>query len=382
LLLGSILITTEFGLVQRSVFAFDQPETQIVMLAIQVLLVLIGVISASLPTMAGETKVVPILSVFHHWDHHWYIWLPGDPVYEAVEVMSRERAVGAPPLEWVFFTERVAPKRQVQFFNDVQLATFRGGHFREITFAMTGAQGQPRGITVALTDADGDAIAIDLQFAAGAQLVTTGAGLTDQSGHSADRHLLIFFREKNAIAQDRHVVRAGADRAHPQPGQNHPAPWPAAYSSNIFVAVFPFAERDFLFRAGGPPEQGVIRFSTGASQGVAVADLADGTQLELVDSADGRMQFYRHRSSNHVFEISFEPPLPSTGHGARAIASVCRMSLDGFRDLVTGTVRVSQRADVVVLDWLFEMPESSEPVADHRHLQNRQRRADRGPSRP
>jgi hypothetical protein len=301
--------------------------------------------------------VVPILSIFHHWDHHWYIWLPGDPVYEAVEVMSRERAVGAPPLVWVFFTERVEPKRQVHYFNDVQLAKLREGQFREITFAMTGTQGRPRGITVALTDAGGGPIVIDVQFAAGVQLVTSGAGLTDQSGHSADRHLLIFFREKNAIAQDRHVMRAGADRAHPQPGQNHPAPWPAAYSSNILVAVFPFAERGFLFRAGGPPEQGVIRFSAAASQGVAVADLADGTQLELVDSADGRLQLYRHRSGNHVFEISFEPPLPSTGHGTAATASVCRMSLDRFRDLVTCAVRVSQRADTVVLDWLFESPE-------------------------
>ena len=33
------------------------------------------------------------------------------------------------------------------------------------------------------------------------------------------------------------------------------------------------------------------------------------------------------------------------------------MSLDGFRDLMTGVVRVSKRADAVVLDWLFEMPE-------------------------
>ena len=150
-------------------------------LAIQVLLAFIAIISPPFPTKAGETKVVPILSVFHHWDHHRYIWLPGDPVYEAVEVMSRARSVDA-PLVWVFFTERAAPKRQVHYFNDVQLAKARGGHFREITFAMTGAQGQPRGITVALTDVDGSPIAVELKFAAGVQLVTSGAGLTDQSG--------------------------------------------------------------------------------------------------------------------------------------------------------------------------------------------------------
>ena len=299
--------------------------------------------------------MVPIFSVFHHWDHHWYIWLPGDPVYEAVEVMSRARSVGA-PLVWVFFTERAAPKRQVHYFNDIQLAKARGGHFREITFTMTGAQGQPRGITIALTDVDGSPIAVDLQFAAGAHLLTSGAGLTDQSGHSADRHLLIFFREKNAIAQDPHVIRAGVDRAHPQPGQNHPVPWPAAYSSNIFVAVFPFAERRVTFGAEGRAEQGVIHFEA-VSRDVAAADLADGTKLELVESADGQMQLYRQGNGNHVLEISFEPPLPSTGRQLAATSSVCRIALDGFRDLVTGTVRVTQRDNTVILDWSFEMPE-------------------------
>src|SRR5262245_32098411 len=192
-----------------------------------------------------------------------------------------------------------------------------------------------------LTDVDGSPIAVDLQFAAGAHLLTSGAGLTDQSGHSADRHLLIFFREKNAIAQDPHVIRAGVDRAHPQPGQNHPVPWPAAYSSNIFVAVFPFAERRVTFGAEGRAEQGVIHFEA-VSQDVAAADLADGTKLELVESADGQMQLYRQGNGNHVLEISFEPPLPSTGRQLAATSSVCRIALDGFRDLVTGTVRVTQ----------------------------------------
>jgi hypothetical protein len=93
------------------------PRRQSVMrLAVYGCLVFLGLMSVPLPTIARDAKVVPILSVFNHWDHHWYIWLPGDPVYEAVEVMSRERGVGASPLVWVFFTERVAPKRQVHYF--------------------------------------------------------------------------------------------------------------------------------------------------------------------------------------------------------------------------------------------------------------------------
>jgi len=44
----------------------------------------------------------------------------GDPIYEAVEVMSNERGADAPPLVVVFFTERAVPKRQVHYFNDTR----------------------------------------------------------------------------------------------------------------------------------------------------------------------------------------------------------------------------------------------------------------------
>ncbi len=47
---------------------------------------------------AAQTPLVPIVSGFQHWDHHWYLWLPGDPVYEAVEVMAAERGPNAIPL--------------------------------------------------------------------------------------------------------------------------------------------------------------------------------------------------------------------------------------------------------------------------------------------
>src|SRR5262249_53208606 len=59
------------------------------------------------PARAEDLPVVPLLSFFAHWDHHWYVWLKGDPTYEAVEVMSRQRGTEAPQV-WVFFTERAA----------------------------------------------------------------------------------------------------------------------------------------------------------------------------------------------------------------------------------------------------------------------------------
>ena len=44
---------------------------------------------------AGATApVVPLVTVHNHWDHHWFVWLPRHPVYEAVEVLSSEPAGG------------------------------------------------------------------------------------------------------------------------------------------------------------------------------------------------------------------------------------------------------------------------------------------------
>ena len=42
--------------------------------SISILLALVG---ASLSSKAQEAQIVPILSNFYHWDHHWYVWLPG-----------------------------------------------------------------------------------------------------------------------------------------------------------------------------------------------------------------------------------------------------------------------------------------------------------------
>jgi hypothetical protein len=72
----------------------------------------------------------------------------------------------------------------------------------------------------------------------------------------------VFFREKNAFAQTWHVRIAGTDVAVPQPGQNHPAPFPAAYSSNIFVGGFPYGERRVSFNAVGSGEDVKVERST------------------------------------------------------------------------------------------------------------------------
>jgi hypothetical protein len=302
--------------------------------------------------------MVPIVSHFEHWDHHWFIWLPGDSTYEAVEVMSSDRSdAESPPLVWVFFTERAPPKRQWHYFNDAQAAAARGARFSGFDFTIAGAVDQPRGVKLSLADSDGRSVEIEAQFGPDARLTTRGAGLTDQSGHSADRHLLLFFREKNAITSNRSVMRAGIDLSRPHPPENHFAPWPAAYSRNIFVAIFPFEERRVAFGARGPAEPNLARFVEVDTSGVLVAHLADGTKLELATTSDGRLKAYRHLHGRHVLEIDFAPPLPPTNKSSEPTISAFRISVDGFRDLFTGAVEVIGGEMAAVVDWRFESPE-------------------------
>jgi hypothetical protein len=304
---------------------------------------------------ATETPLVPIISFLRHWDHHWYVWLRGDPVYEAVEVMAAERGRDAGPLVWVFFTERDGPKHQVHYYNDARVAAALGANFRDIAFTMGGAVGAPRDIDVRFTDGGGRPVALEIRSGPNTQLVTQGAGLTNQMGHSGDRMLLVFFREKNAFAQAAHVTIAGVDVATPQPGQNHPAPFSAAYSANIFASGFPFRDQRVNFTNDGG-DADAIRFAPSSRPGQYFAVLPDTSQIELAAS-DGDLEYYRHRNGEHLLEIRFRPPLPRTDRrDIIDVDSAFRISLDGFHDLLTGSVHVSRQSDRITLDWRYEVP--------------------------
>jgi hypothetical protein len=282
--------------------------------------------------------------------------LPGDPVYEAVEVMAAERGPDTAPLVWVFFTERDGAKRQIHYYNDPRLAAAMGAQSRDIAFTMAGPDGGPRGVSVSLVDMTGRPIEIGASFSPDARLITAGAGLTNQIGHSGDRMLLMFFRERNVFAQSSHVMIAGIDASIPQAGRS--APFPAAYSSNILIGLFPFGERRTSFEAAGPDqEKGVMHFTPTGVAGVYSATRPDRTSVELVSGPDAALQYFRHRSGPHVLEVSFVPPLPPPGGLTANTESTYHISLDGFHDLLTGIVHVSRDGDAILLNWDFSAPD-------------------------
>jgi hypothetical protein len=308
----------------------------------------------------AETPLVPINSVLYHWDHHWYIWLPGDPVYEAVEVMAAERGPSDAPLVWVFFTEREGAKHQTHYLNDARIAAVLGGQTVDIAFKMTGAEGGSRGLSVAFKNNKGQSVAIDVEVNTDAPLRTEGGGLTNQIGHSADRLFLIFFREKAAFADKWRVLVDDVNVAATQPGQNHSAPFPAAYSHNIFVGGFPFGERRVAFDGHGANEDlGIVHFARASDNGPYTTTLRDRSRIELDATQDDALHAYRQSdpTGDHTLEITFNPPVPGPNRIASEVDSAFSISLDDFRNLLSGSAHVIRHDDAVKLEWRFDQPE-------------------------
>ncbi len=312
---------------------------------------------------ASAAPLVPIVSFLQHWDHHWYVWLPGDPVYEAVEILAAKPGPDTPPLLWVFFTERAPPKHQINYYNDAQVAAARAAQgaaaqFADIKFSVTGSDGEPRGVAAEFVDLQNRKVTIGVEFDRGTTLGTLGAGLTDQIGHSSERLLLLFFREKGARTQNPHVTIGGTDAAKLPPGQAYPLPFAAAYSSNILVGGFPFVGLDVSFDGGAEKPGRGVRFAPTATPDAYEAAPPNIGRVTLVTVSDGALARYqqRDRTGAHVIDIEFDPPLPPTSDLASETVSAFKISLDDFRDLLAGSIEVCRDGGAILIDWRFDKP--------------------------
>ena len=147
------------------------------------------------------------------------------------------------------FTERASPKRQHHYINCRDLAASTGWTYAAIDYATTGGAETPLGLFVRFADGQGKPVTINVDFAPGAHLSHLGAGLTDQTGHSADRLFLLFHRESTARTEQSAVTIDGIEVSEPRANEP-PPPFRAAYSRNIFVGTIPFGESRVSFGAG------------------------------------------------------------------------------------------------------------------------------------
>ena len=309
---------------------------------------------------AAAKPAIPLISYHHHFDHHWYVWLPRHPTYEAVEVMAIDAPFNPYRLVWVFFTERDGKKRQHHFMDDPLIAEGTDYfHYREIDYRRTGESGAGQSVHVSLTGLDGVPFEVEVD-AEGVPLTRDGAGLTDQSGHGADRVVMLFHRKRTAQAERNMVVIDGQDfssRAGDDPERMHR--FEAAYTAGIQIVVFPFGQWAFKgdeTRLGN--EAAGFSFAVEPREdGVAlVSDLPgynDRTTIELAGNGD--LERYRHDVGAHRMDISLDEPLPLTGPAPQS-ASRFSILMDPDEPVARGRVVSEPTESGRRLSWTIDTP--------------------------
>lgn len=300
--------------------------------------------------------LIPINTTFNHWDHHWFVWLPKHPTYECIEVMSRETESGKTPAVWVFLTERAGQKRQVHYLNDKALA-WPGTIVRDITYQKQGGLGAQ---SVRVTLADKDNVPIDLAVNVDPSAPMSKAGLTNQSGHSAGGIFMLFFREEAALAASNRVSIGGGDYSfNTQEGLAEKYPFMSAYSRGIFVATLPYGQARVSIKDGVILHNDRLALSRSAENGsIAYQSVPtpDGGFVSLEADEDGGLRSYRRVAGKHEMRIAFEPALraPESGTNTSTRYSI---SLDGFNDVVTGSMQTAENAGAWTFRWQHDQPQ-------------------------
>jgi len=326
----------------------------VAVLAVPVLLAVVPVTAGSAAARPEASTIsdplVPFSTIVDHWDHHWFLWLPHHPVYEAVEIASRDPDPDGRVAVWIWFTERTGAKHQIHYRNDRALAGLVGGEYRPIDFTISGDVGRPRGVAVRFDDVENRPVAIDVAFDPAQTLSRQGAGLTDQSGHMSDRGFLVFYRATNALAPDARVL-IGANNVtfdREQPAGGFPFKW--AYSHDITIGVIRYGP----FNAGFGPD----RFHPSSQAGGYVMQTPGGGSVSLITDPQGRLREYvDHGAGGAFLRVAFDPPLPSCGGGDQVRTSAFSVSIAAAADILKGTVEATCGGRVLVLVWRPSEPD-------------------------
>lgn len=309
---------------------------------------------------AQAAPAIPLISYHHSFDHHWYVWLPRHPKYEAVEVMTVDAPFNPYRLVWVFFTEREGEKRQHHFMDDPRIAEGTDYfHHREIDYRRTGGDGKGQGVHVSFTDLDGVRVEVEIN-AEGVPLTQADAGLTNQSGHGADRVVMLFHRKRTALAERHRVTIGGEDysfRVGDDPEGDHR--FVAAYAAGVQIVVFPFGTWTFTgdeTRLGN--EAAGFSFAVKAREGgvALVSELMgynDRTTVEL--NGDDALEGYRHDTGAHRMVIALDEALPLTGSAPQS-ASRFSVLMDPDEPVAGGSVVSAPTEGGRRLAWTIDTP--------------------------
>ena len=336
-------------------------KTSILVAAISLCTLLPQAISAS-----PQGLLVPVNTNFSYWDHHWIMWTPQHPVYEAIEVMVLDdREMPQNRLIRLFFTERAAGKKQVYYFSDRSMAqTWRGeAYHRNMEYIARGEPGHPLDLILKFQDKDNQPVEWVVDFDKSQSLNTEYSGLKDQGGHGAETVFLLFYNGPNAVTRTARLLIGGKDYSSQsaRPGEKERF-YTAAYSRGVYTPVISYGESSYTVDRDGLKNswRRTIRKVSESESGFLYRSdpfgYKDSGRIEIEASLQGEIRTYRHRYGEHSFKIEFDPALPSISSARQGQSVQYRISLDGFDNLAEGVLSVKRDGQIIQLDWQHQTP--------------------------
>lgn len=307
--------------------------------------------------------LIPVNTNFSHWDHHWIMWIPSHPVYEAIEVLSVDNPKSpGRKLIRVFFTERGTGK-QVQYFSDAGVArTWRGeAYHREIDYRTVGEFGKALDLIVKFKDKNDKLVELTVQGAADQKLSSIGSGLKAQGTHAADTVFLLFNNGLNVTNPTGHLSIDGIDYSKGTSSTSEARRYQTAYSLSAHAAVISFGESRYNFQNDSIVNSWgrTFRLVPGADAIVYRSNafgFGGESFIEVVTNQKQELVLYKHLNADHIFRISFDPALPNAETAKSGQVIRYAMSLHDAKDIVVGSLVVTKQGSRVIFDWKHDAP--------------------------
>src|SRR5262249_19305742 len=137
-----------------------------------------------------------------------------------------------------------------------------------------------------------------------------GAGLTNQSGHSASAFFLVFFREKNVRTTNSRLTIGGHDFSFPKdPSISAKYRFQAAYSFNVFVATIPYGQArvttddNTITLPSGQP----LKLESHSKHGAVYRTeaVSGGKVVTINVDSRGQLRSYEQANGDHSFGVRF-----------------------------------------------------------------------------
>ncbi len=294
------------------------------------------------------TVIIPLVSTFFHWDEHWFVGLPGHPLYKSLEVMIRGR--GGRGVVCACFTRREGSQSQICYVNDERLAAHWPGEafYRYIQYDTHDNTG--RGETLRIEFLDADNQVVSWFVTAGTSSCGAPAGLSDRSTHADAEMFVLLFRETVVEAAMSRLTLGSVTFEHDEQRPNYSTMVPPLFSSNIYMAMIAFENTTFVPEHGHMLDSKGRRYFVVPTRKSQKQDRWTAGTIHLMTTSEGELLQQRQYHGDHVFTIGFDPPMSSVRPPKRFC---CRftMSFDSYTDLVEGDLTVLGLDERCRLTW-------------------------------